>query len=220
MTHTTTAPDGDPLALVRFVPAAARRVLDCGCGDGTRARALRARGIPELVCAPAPGVEAAPPDACTRCFTLDALTPVLPSDLGRFDVIFCDDTLARLRDPEPLLAALRDVLRPGGLMIATAPNVQHHENVIMLVQGRWTQGTQGALARQHLRFFTAVELVRLFERCGFAQVKCTPLRADPPEAFPRDAEGCVRRGRICIGPLDDRAYRAWLARDYVVLASH
>lgn len=219
MTASVASRHPDPDALLAFVPAAARRVLDCGCGDGTRARALRDRGIPEILCVPAPGEEPHNREDFPCAFLLDPASPQLPADIAPFDVILCQDTLARLRDPEPLLAAFRDALHPGGLIIATAPNLQHHQNVLMLAQGRWTQGTDGALARKHLRFFTAIELIRLFERAGFAQAKCTPLVEDPPEAFPRDDTRTVRTGRFTIGPLSDREYRAWLTREYLVLAA-
>lgn len=191
----------DSLALARYVPASARRILDYGAGDGSRAEALRTRNGAEVV-----------PFAAPSGHEL-----VLPEVSGEFDCVLCDDTIARLRDPKPLLEHFYTLLAPSGFMIVTAPNLQYHENVLMLAAGRWEFRPHGALAHKHIRFFTGYELVRLLQSTGFADARVSVLASDAPKAFPRDAEGCVRRGRITVGPLNDQEYPLWLARDYVVL---
>ncbi len=58
---------------------------------------------------------------------------------------------------------LGQALRPGGVLVASIPNVRNVRVVAPLVLfGRWRYTDQGQLDRTHLRFFTresAIELV-------------------------------------------------------------
>ncbi len=195
-------PSYAPGALLHAVPQSAARVLVCASDDAALAQALRERGTRAVVSMPPPG------DAETGLPGLD----------GPFDCIVCEDTIARLRNPDPLLARYFSLLAPEGGLVLAAPNLQHHENVQMLAEGRWEFREGGALARKYIRFFTGYELVRLCERHGFTAIRCRVLAGDPPAAFERDADGCVRRGRFTFGPLNDTEYALWLARDFVVSA--
>ncbi len=89
----------------------------------------------------------------------------------------------------------------------------------MLANGRWEYGETAAMARENLRFFTAHSLLQLFSGCGLQVQRCGVLAGDPPEAFPRDPDGCVRMGRYTIGPLSDDKYKAYLAEYYLVFAT-
>jgi len=60
------------------------------------------------------------------------------------------------------------VLRPGGALVASLPNVRYFFNVVGLaVHGRWDYVDEGILDRTHLRFFTRSSLPGLFRDAGF-----------------------------------------------------
>jgi len=209
----------DSFDLLSYVPAAARRVLDCACGDGTLARRLKERGPVEVV-----GITS---DADTSQHARESLDHVIVSDLRElrlpfdddyFDCVICDDVLPALRDPEPVLKEIVRTLSAQGLMVLIVPNVHYYKVVVMLAEGRWDYTESGVLARRHLRFFTGVELGRLLRASGLANHRCIPLVMDRPETLPRDADGYLTFGRIRIGPLNDEEYASLCTEEYLVLA--
>jgi SAM-dependent methyltransferase len=209
-------PTSDALRILKFVPQAARRVLDFGCGDGARARALKARGVPHVV-----GIETeAVGGRCTGPDTLllgplESTEP--PPERAAFDCILSDGAFARLRDPARVLARFRTLLAPGGLLLLSAPNVQHHETFSNLVGGRWPAPPEGSLAFEQIRFYTGYELHRLIAARGFVGIKLMALTTDPESAFPRHADGMIRHDRMSLGPLNDQEYVAFLIREYLLL---
>lgn len=105
------------------VPRGARW-LDLGCAYGflvaeARAGGFRATGID--VSAYALGRAAGDvPDAAGRLAR--GVAERLPFGNGTFDVVSAFDVLEHLVDPEPALAEVRRVLRPGGVLIGATPD--------------------------------------------------------------------------------------------------
>jgi len=87
-----------------------------------------------------------------------------------FDVILnCDTIEHMLCDPVHLLAECHRVLKPGGLMVVTTPNVLRLDNVVRLLKGVNIHDKyvlQSASAR-HPREYTPHELKRIHEWVGF-----------------------------------------------------
>jgi 2-polyprenyl-3-methyl-5-hydroxy-6-metoxy-1,4-benzoquinol methylase len=153
-----------------FVPTAARRLLDVGCGAGTFAAGLKVERPGLEVW----GLEADPQAAARARGVLDhvlagdaaALLPALAGE--RFDAIVLNDILEHVVAPEALLVGLRPLLAPRGRVIASIPNVRHFVTVADLVfRGRWEYTDEGTLDRTHLRFFTRASLPGLFGAAGF-----------------------------------------------------
>jgi hypothetical protein len=62
------------------------------------------------------------------------------------------------------LAAL---LKPGGVLIASIPNVRHFRVVLpLLFRGSWKYADFGLMDRTHLRFFTKASAIELLESAG------------------------------------------------------
>jgi len=207
-----------PDRLLQFIPTAATSILDCACGDGARAQLLRARQGAR-VC----GIEHSVFLAAHARPHLDDLIRAQAQDLdlpwpeASFDAAICDGLLQRLRDPAPFLSRVHRALRPGGLLVLTAPNLQYYEHFLMLAHGRWIQGGTGALARENIRFFTAYELARLLDNASFSSIRCGVLDAADPTEFPLSEDGYFTDGKLRLGPLQPEQYRNFLAREYVLL---
>lgn len=86
-----------------------------------------------------------------------------------FDVVICGDVLEHLLNPVQCLVKLRRLLKDGGVIIASIPNVRYWKISMGLVfGGRWNYCDQGVLDRTHLRFFVRDTIRDLIEDSGFA----------------------------------------------------
>ena len=160
--------------MLDIIPAEASVLLEVGCGEGAFGGNLKAMryeaGTPIEVW----GVEIDETAAGKAAAVLDRVlqgdvTAVL-SDLpmGHFDCVVLNDVIEHVPDPEALLRSLRPLLKPGGRLVASIPNVRYFFNVVDLaVHGRWDYTEEGILDRTHLRFFTRSSMIRLLEDCGF-----------------------------------------------------
>jgi len=154
----------DPLPVDRSLS-----ILEVGCGAGaTGALALR-----EGKCGTYIGIEMFAAAAAQAAKALTAVhvgnvdTIELPFAPETFDILICGDVLEHLVDPEASLRRLIPLLKRGGQVIASVPNLAHWEVVLGLVRGRFDYTDQGVMDRTHLRWFTPRSLRRLFESAGF-----------------------------------------------------
>lgn len=157
------------------------RWLDVGCGDGRTAGLwLREHGCEYVgVDVSATAVEQA------RAAGLDARliegAGALPFESGEFDGIVCVEALEHIFRPDEAVRDLRRVLRPGGRLVLTVPNVAYWHQRLELFVGRWNPHGDDSSAEQpwrdpHVRFFTAEALTRLLLSSGFSSVRIGGLR--------------------------------------------
>jgi hypothetical protein len=86
--------------------------------------------------------------------------------------------LEHLVDPWAVVRKLDGLLRPGGILIASIPNVRHVKVLAPLVlRGRWDYTNSGLLDRTHLRFFVRGSAIALLESSG---LKVDAVEANGP----------------------------------------
>ena len=160
--------------MLDIIPVEASVFLEVGCGEGAFAANLKAKRAKAETPVEVWGVEMDEAAAGKAAAVLDrilqgdvaAVLPDLPS--GHFDCLILNDVIEHVPDPGALLRSLRPLLRPGGHLVASIPNVRYFFNVVDLaVHGRWDYTEEGILDRTHLRFFTRSSMTRLLEECGF-----------------------------------------------------
>jgi len=108
------------LELLEDVPPEGRRVLDVSCKRGELLTALKGRGfaVQGTQFAPdAPGVDGIPVDRGVN------LLQGLPYPSESFDVVLLVEVIEHLENHRTAIGELARVLKPGGILILTTPNV-------------------------------------------------------------------------------------------------
>ena len=159
-------PLGGHRMLLEMVPEGGR-VLDVGCSGGYLAERLVARGASVV------GIELDPVAAerartiCDQVLVGDVEELELPFARGTFDAIVCADLIEHLRDPAAFLTRVRPLLRPGGRLALTTPNVANWTIRLQLLFGRWRYTERGILDRTHTHLFTRRTLVECLSEAGY-----------------------------------------------------
>jgi SAM-dependent methyltransferase len=123
------------------------KILEVGCGDG------------------ATGVLALQEKKCSVYCGVEKLE--LPWPPGTFDVLILSEVLEHFVDPWTVLEKLRPLMKSGGRVLASSPNVSHYRILLMLFRGNWVLTDSGLMDRTHLRWFTPISYRELFESTGF-----------------------------------------------------
>ncbi len=97
----------------------------------------------------------------------------IPASDNSYDLVMFTEVLEHIAvtDPSTILREIRRVLRVGGHLILSTPNVANMGNVLALVRGEnifWPPATFYGSTDRHNREFTPSELCALLERSGFA----------------------------------------------------
>lgn len=155
--------------MLRFLPPQFDRVLDVGCGDGRFGQLLKATFPKSEVWGIEPIAEAhAVASSVLDHAVLGHFDETLALPNQHFDVIVFNDSLEHFVDHMPALALARRLLKPGGKVVASIPNVRHWPHVQhYLIESDWHYQADGILDRTHLRFFTQKSILRDFAESGF-----------------------------------------------------
>ncbi|ODU10749.1 MAG: hypothetical protein ABS84_01890 [Rubrivivax sp. SCN 71-131] len=164
--------------LARLVPAGSR-VLDLGTGSGALGRALRAQGCSVDGVTLSSAEHHVARDGYRRLELLDLESAgwARHFEPGAYDCIVCADVLEHLRAPERVLQACTGLLREGGWLLVSIPNVAYAGMVAELMHGDWRYGAEGLLDRTHLRFFTRRSFTRLLQGEGWRVERIEPIAA-------------------------------------------
>jgi SAM-dependent methyltransferase len=155
--------------ILPLLPQKVDKILEVGCGSGATLAYLKDNGY----CQWTAGIELFPEAAKIAKERLDFLyegnveSARLPFEKSSFDVILCLDVLEHLVNPEAVVSYLHTLLVPGGVIIASIPNVRHISVVFPLVfMGRWNYESSGILDKTHLKFFVRDSAIKLMESSG------------------------------------------------------
>lgn len=120
-----------------------------------------------------------------------------------FDVVFCGEVIEHVFSPDAVLSDLKILLRPGGILILSTPNLGYWVNRLLLVVGisplfvensasvklgrRFRFLGQGNATQGHIRLFTHRAVLDLLDLQGFELLR---TRSVPVWSFPVDRLVC------------------------------
>ena len=149
-----------------LVPPNSKKVLDIGGGYGGTSSELKRNGLADYVVLTDLVADNHDPDV-DKAYSGNLDDPEflqkVITEEGPFDTVLCLDVLEHLRDPWAIIKGLHKGLSPGGVIVASIPNMRHINLVGPLVlKGKFELTDSGIRDRTHLRWFvrdSAVELM-------------------------------------------------------------
>ena len=165
-------------ALFRELLRPGMRCLDYGCGDGRRyGRFLKERGIEYLgadISREAMRI-AAEIGLDVQPLNDDGSTAI---EAESCDAVLCMEVIEHLMQPNRAVAEMHRLLKPGGFLIASVPNIAYwFHRLEFLLTGFLNPGGSPLTARKmpwqdpHIRFFCPAMLKMLALKNGFGQAR-------------------------------------------------
>jgi 2-polyprenyl-3-methyl-5-hydroxy-6-metoxy-1,4-benzoquinol methylase len=174
--------------VLRFIKTAPEAVLEIGCGTGATMAVLAEQRKPAL----AIGVELDPASAAEAravfghviegaVETADFESLISPDSL---DLVLCLDVLEHLVDPWTVVRRVSPLLRSGGRLVLSVPNIRNWKFIKrLLLKGDFHYTDSGLLDRTHLRFFVRQTAEALATCGGLELVASHDARAYEPFEF-------------------------------------
>lgn len=138
------------------------RLLDIGCSSGALLLTARSLGFAAEGVEPSAMAAETARKAGLKVFTGFLQAARFPD--AAFDAAILMEVVEHLREPQPLLAECRRILRPGGILLVTTPNAASWTAGIM--GARWDGFSLMAMGG-HVSFFSPASLGILAQRTGF-----------------------------------------------------
>jgi len=156
--------------LLEQLPASGR-VLDLGCGEAFFTEQLHDRGYQavgaDISALALERARSRRPDL--ELALLDERRP-WPFAPASFDVVWASEVLPFVADTQAFLSAARTVLKPGGLLLATTPNLGRLELALCALLPRRRE-RRFDLRGPQLRFYTRPALAGLLADLAFERVE-------------------------------------------------
>jgi 2-polyprenyl-3-methyl-5-hydroxy-6-metoxy-1,4-benzoquinol methylase len=135
------------------------KLLEIGAADGTFCEEVRDVGNFRDVVALEPTPDLA--DTCRKRGIATVQAPLESASLAQdVDVIVAWEVIEHIFDPFGFLQHCRNVLRPGGLMIVSCPNVKGLDTSVLGVEAQ-------TFDHEHVNYYHPSSLSLVFDRAGF-----------------------------------------------------
>lgn len=101
----------------------------------------------------------------------------------KYDYIMFADVLEHLYDPQKVLSACHELLKPNGSILISIPNIAHSAILISLFNNDFTYNPEGLLDETHIRFFTYYTIKKLIRT-----TKLEVVREESTDLLPEHTE--------------------------------
>lgn len=148
-----------------------KRILDVGCASGYIGEILKKQGNYVM------GLDLTKKDIFKAKRILDdAMVFDIETDdikkLGKnYDLIIIVEVVEHLFDPEAAIKRLLPVLKNGGRILVSTPNIVHIYNRVKLILGIFNYRDETIINKSHIHFFTDTSLKKMMTRLGLKLVQ-------------------------------------------------
>ena len=197
--------DDNRLAIIRKIVGSGKKVLEVAANDGWFGKILQGQGN-EVTCFELPKVAAVgkKKNPSLNWVVGSAEDPLSFVD-GLFDVVVASEIIEHLLNLDGFLDECHRILRPGGQMIVSTPNVVRPFNVYQMVMGASVTGFfHDERKPMHIRFYTIHSLLRLLGRHDFVNSQVAGANTGN-DGYPREATMIEEDRNILTGLM--RKYR-------------
>lgn len=170
------------LDLISLMPTNPRqKVLEIGMGGGdTLVHIKKQKLAAEVVgidIVELPGTNQQNP-SIDKVYFFDLEKERLPFTDKYFDIIIAGDVLEHLVNPWDTLQNLNNVLKVGGYMLISLPNIRDmHALYSILFKGSFGYTNQGIFDKTHMRFFCKKDMIGLIESVEKLKIESiTPIQ--------------------------------------------
>ncbi len=162
----------------------AKNVLDLGCGNGNFTGFLASRGYAMQGCdGSASGVAiASATNPSIPFFQHDFALPLPEKFRGSYDAVISMEVIEHLLLPRNLMKSAHDALRPGGMLVLSAPYHGYWKNLLLALTNKFDDHWHPLRDFGHIKFFSKHTLLALFDECGFDVVSYQAVGRIPPLA--------------------------------------
>jgi SAM-dependent methyltransferase len=159
--------------IISFLPDASARLLDVGCATGRLLALFKEKGYGNVI-----GLDPSPvcAQAAQRLYGIPVATGAV-SEIAEvmaaehpFDGVILSGVLEHIRDVEPALERMRDLLADGGLIFVEVPDATDF--------ARWPDAPFQEFSTEHINFFSATSLENLMRRYGLVKVLSQQISRD------------------------------------------
>jgi 2-polyprenyl-3-methyl-5-hydroxy-6-metoxy-1,4-benzoquinol methylase len=189
-------------------------VLEIGASGGYTLLYLKTKGIAQKVTGielfGLPGTEQNNPELDTFIMGNIEQMDISSFNPGEFDLVICGDVLEHLADPWSVRDKIIQWLKPGGILLASIPNIREYKTVLkILLRGTFTYEEGGVMDKTHLRFFGKKNIAELMSANGLRIEKMVSNLAYPV---------WNTKTRARISNLTFNLFEEFLAKQYFVMA--
>jgi methionine biosynthesis protein MetW len=144
-------------------------LLDVGCGEGTLAAMAREkfRAVHGIDISHEAVRLAA--EHGVRAVRVNLNTEPIPHPDMSFDAVVTLDVIEHVFDPVRFVREIHRVLRPGGALVISTPNIRKLQRIWSIVRGRFPRTSYDPVGFDggHLHYFTSLDLKTLLEDNGY-----------------------------------------------------
>lgn len=156
--------------MLRYIPDAAVRILEVGCGEGSFCNLLKSnnREIWGIEINPEAANKAS--NECDKLLIGDFENIYNQLPEGYFDVVVFNDVLEHLYSPWKTIRLVKKLLAPEGLLVTSIPNFRYIDNLVteIIIDKDFRYKPEGGILDDtHIRFFTSKSILRMFSEEGY-----------------------------------------------------
>lgn len=152
--------------VLKCLPAPPVSVFELGCGNGSTAKELIARGYSVR------GIDSSPEGIQYASKFGDFQTQSVYDDLssyGKFDVVLSLEVIEHLTDPRTFANRVKELLKPEGVAIISTPYHGYAKNLALSLTNRWDFHLSPLWDGGHIKFWSRATMGQLFNEAGLKE---------------------------------------------------